>query len=338
MTDREIWMDYKANGLKEANEHIHKLLCVNDKIGFAFGSNWTSEDVLSNKLNVNQEAVIYKTEDGGINWESTTFGKGVFKTAYQIQDTIFAIKITYFGEQVNEVLNSQIYVSYDVGRTWELLNELPYNINKVHFYTGHKGVFYAYNYKSNYNNYIFTTNNGGVSWDSLELGHKNMSYWTCSQTGVFHFLTTEKIDGQGNDILVRKDLTNGLEIKEVIPGFKANIVENDNHENLWFLGDKMGGVELWLRKEPFKYLKTKTFSSDRPLSGIYLYVYDNILVVILSELYKGHVKYKLYRSEDSGMNWVEELLPISYKVLPISFYKEDKIMMSIGGGRIQQRK
>ena len=184
---------------------------------------------------------------------------------------------------------------------------------------------------------MFVTNNGGVTWDSLNLHSKDMRYWTCSSERLFYFLTPEKFDAKSYNILVCKNLTDGNETREILPGFQANIIENDNHGNLWFLGDIGNDVQLWLKNEYNNYLKIKVFSSDKPINSQYLYAYNNVVIIILSELYVGHVEYRLFRSDDKGKNWKEELLPITYEIFPISCYKENKVWMNIGGGRIQWR-
>jgi hypothetical protein len=103
---------------------------VNENIGFLFGAYTSNEAYKSKNFLTDTEATIYKTSDGGSQWNRTVIGKGRFGDAYIIDNVIYAIKDSFTENSFNNTIR-KIYSSSDYGNSWNELTNPSWEIKEI---------------------------------------------------------------------------------------------------------------------------------------------------------------------------------------------------------------
>jgi hypothetical protein len=342
------WRKGKAIGIKSMNEDLNEMIFIDDTIGFIFGSNWTDEAILSNKLNTGRTAVIYKTIDGGRSWEATALGDGTFTSASNVNDTLFVLKKAYFGEGADQV-ETFLFRSINRGETWEVINELSNGVYKISFCTNKTGIAFTAGFDSKFGRALLKTTNGGKDWEKLNIEFTDVRSFACSSKETVFFLSSTKLDESSADFVISMDLETGEEVIHKLPGFRADVLTLDTKEDLWLMGSNLeNDIVLYKRDSIGEYSEIKAFSSKKSLFPEFLHVYDKSILILVSELDKSvleekdkifptAVKYKFFHSKDNGKTWVEEDIPVDYLIKPYAFYGKDKVWMNAGGGILQWR-
>lgn len=340
------WRIAPAKGLKTAYENLNRMLFVSDSIGFLFGSHASKEALLKKQLRTQQQAIIYKTKDSGLTWYPTlNAGHGSFIDAVILNDTIYALKREYFGEQVDQIKSAGIFRSVNLGESWETVSHAPTNSMSLCLCDS-KRIFIISNAgKNEVGRELYQTNNGGRHW-SISNDYKAIGNPTCLRGGkTLMLLGVTRIDKLSFDLLIEKDLHSGDEKVEPIP-FEAYVLVSEESEKLWLLGKDGAGVALYYKSKTTGFDQVSVFKSDKRITPYHLNVFDNIITVIVREsedkkesTYAFPVgnKYRIYRSEDLGKSWTEEAIPVNYLVEPFAFYGKERIWMNAGGGRLQWR-
>ena len=109
----------------------------------------------------NDTAVILTTNDGGQNWDRTTFPnfEGLRKVDYLSENTIIAV-----GD------NGNVFRSTDGGETW-IVQDIGSSLTDVHFFNEMDGIALSYSR-------VMHTSDGGLSWEEgvyLNAGHFSFS-------------------------------------------------------------------------------------------------------------------------------------------------------------------
>lgn len=345
-SDLSNWESGYVKGLKHMNEKFSRMIFISDSVGLLFGSNWTDQAVFSKELRTQQKATAYKTIDGGASWHVTLYAdSGVFSDAIRIDDTIFILKNSYFGEQVNEVKSSEIFRSSNDGESWEKIYDTPKPISKLCYCNSKLGILISY-YDQNLQKQIYKSNDGGINWEVLDKRF-DVRDVVCSNDGLLWFLSSNEKQSNYSNLLIRRDLNSGEEKIEVLP-FSGSNLSIDSKNNLWFLGNDRGKVVLYSKAESMSsdFERVSIFSSDKRLSPYYVNVFETSITVIVresdktlnrDEIFPIGLKYKVFRSNDSGKTWNEEKIPVDYLIEPFAFYNKDRIWMNAGGGRLQWR-
>jgi hypothetical protein len=128
---------------------------IDANIGYALGVN-----------SINNTSCIYKTIDGGLNWDTTIINKYLFAMDFPVADT------GYVGS-----VNSLFMRTFDGGNTWEqsppsVFSSTVIHIKSIAFYNGKIGVV-------SQNGGSFITYNSGNTWqlvNSINGGGFNFSF------------------------------------------------------------------------------------------------------------------------------------------------------------------
>jgi hypothetical protein len=343
------WHSANVKGLMDMNEELNRMIFLNDSVGFLFGSNYSDAAVLNNRLRTQQNAIIYKTTDGGLTWHSTlNSGNGVFMDAINVKDTIFALKQVFYGEQVDQVKSIQLFNSLDQGDSWQKIGDVPGIVPRLCFCNSKIGfIISRVESKKSVKQVLYQTSDGGRNWQLIEKEHQGIDNVICSNNRTLFFLGTTSNDKISSNLLIQRDLISGNEHTEAIP-FEAYVLSVDANKNLWLLGEQSGQVVLYRKSEAPEFNRIHAFTSEKRLTPYHLYVYDSTITVIVREsdipknaetgkMFPVGLTYKLFRSEDFGENWNEEKLPVNYLIKPFAFYGKERIWMNAGGGRLQWR-
>lgn len=123
------WKEIKTIGTERNNDGLGTnyqffgFKFISHKIGFFYGKydnvivNDSIESTWSN-VNKYQDAIILRTMDGGYHWQENILGKGEIIDFQKTGNKLFALRISYHGENA-EVTHSHIHISTDDGNTWQ---------------------------------------------------------------------------------------------------------------------------------------------------------------------------------------------------------------------------
>lgn len=127
-----------------SNEGLYKIRFVNEMTGWVIGSNF-----------------IYKTSDGGINWEpqDSTFGGGWGYALCPIDENI-AFYASYNSK--NKPKTQGIRSTVDGGKTWKTVDSKEFYYLEIEFVSNQTG--YAAGCDTNYKALIQKTTDGGATW------------------------------------------------------------------------------------------------------------------------------------------------------------------------------
>lgn len=294
---------------------------INDSTGWIAGSKME----LSLK---NQDAIIYRTVDGGRTWTPTLIGKGSFQFIRHISDTLYGVKHVFNKDSYEEV-NSVIAKSTDNGHTWNEISEIPGMIKQVSFTNSKVGYSIAKDNESNTNDWrLLKTSDGGLDWTHL-ITINNV------QSGVvvdkFFFINQY----QGTSLLTY-DTQRDTSYTEIFPNnFKSALITKDKNENVWVIGSENANFVLLKREGTgnFKKIVFNEVSKGQP-HDFYTYadIADNRIYLITGDGASiVGVTHRFFKSEDLGKTWTEEDIPFDLIVEPI-FFANGKIWSYDGTG------
>lgn len=302
----EHWRTISPKGLEG---RFNDILFTNDSTGWIVGSKME----LSLK---NQDAIIYKTVDGGRTWTPTLIGKGSFQFIRHVNDTLFGVKHVFNKDSYEEV-NSSITKSTDNGRTWNEISEIHGMIKQVSFTNSEVGYSIAKDNESNANDWrLLKTSDGGVNW-------RHLTTINNVQSGVVidKFLVINRY--QGASLLIY-DTQRDTSFTEMFPdNFKSELITKDKNENVWIIGSDNANFVLLKRERAgnFRKIVFDEISKGQP-HDFYTYVdiADNRIYLITGDggSIVGVTK-RFFISEDLGKTWNEEEIPFNLIVEPICF-------------------
>ncbi len=135
------------------NPQFQSIFFVDDQSGF-----------LTLRANVPRlKSFLFKTENGGSSWANIT--PDSLPVGYGLSDVFFTDLNQGFV-----TFGDRLYRSVDGGANWSLSLQVTWaGFNDIHFYDGNFGLVGAWDGTFAYQGLIFTTTDGGLSWDSLIL-------------------------------------------------------------------------------------------------------------------------------------------------------------------------
>lgn len=147
------WEEITLNLDSITMPHLQSIYFVNDQTGF-----------MSLRSRINQLKIfLLKTQDGGSSWSDVT--PDSLPVGYGISDVFFTDQNQGFVTS-----GERLYRTSDGGDTWAVSLNLRWEgFNDIHFYDANFGIVGAWDGTFAYQGRIFTTSNGGQSWDSLYL-------------------------------------------------------------------------------------------------------------------------------------------------------------------------
>src|SRR5690606_31348744 len=112
--------------------------------GFLFGTQSSEEIFMTNQFE-NQNAIVWRTVDGGDSWSGKELCKGEIFTAFQSEDALYCVSKRSSKEAYALVDTSKIFASYDWGESWvELASFSRYYVRHVGFFNRDSGMALVY--------------------------------------------------------------------------------------------------------------------------------------------------------------------------------------------------
>ncbi|MDG4945072.1 hypothetical protein NMK71_01480 [Weeksellaceae bacterium KMM 9713] len=181
---------------------------------------------------------------------------------------------------------------------------------------------------------ILRTENGGTKW-SLENINKPIREVKMLNNNLY-FLSYKRNDKTDWIYSIEKK-SNEFDSLQ----FDLNITDFAVSENgdYWLLG-KDNDRTVFQQYKDGKISEIKTFSEDAEFSPNQLYKYNDVVVVLASEIDKsmlggfGGTKPAMYLSKDNGLTWSNHPLDEALYLKPVSFYKDERMTAYIGRGKV----
>lgn len=181
---------------------------------------------------------------------------------------------------------------------------------------------------------IFETINGGKEWNIIDI--KKPVLATQSKGNLLYFLSYKR-NTKANLIYSLNKKSNDLDSLQ----FNLNITDFtvEKNDDYWLLG-KYGDKTILQRYQDGKDTDIKTFSEDPEFSPGQLYKYNDVIVVIASQVNKsmlggfGGTQPEMYLSKDNGLTWTNQTVDEALYIKPTSFYKNERMTAYIGAGRV----
>ena len=316
-----------SNHIDPKYEH-YKSILDDGEGSFIFGTDGDSQDYRT------KETVIYKRVLDS-DFVLTTRAKGQTQTA------------TFFGKYIyliNEVFVKKLSFSNSKSILYKLNTETDEiekiadigNILVKDLIFENDSVGYASVRFSNYarDGGFLKTIDGGASWDTLKLDKPIEKVQSLKDK--LYFLSYKRNDKKDWIFSVDKK-SNELDSLQ----FELNITDFAVSENgdYWLLGqDKNRTVLQYF--ENGKVSEIQTFSEDAEFFPEQLYKYNDVIVVLASQIDKsmlggfGGTKPVMYLSKDNGLTWSNRPLDEALYLKPVSFYKDERMTAYIGHGKV----
>lgn len=181
---------------------------------------------------------------------------------------------------------------------------------------------------------ILRTGNGGKEW-SLQNINKPIGEVKMLNTNLY-FLSYKRNDKTDWIYSIKKESNelDSLRLDLNITDFAVS--ENGDY---WLLGKDNDRTVLQHYKDG-KISEIKTFSENAEFSPNQMYKYNDVIVVLASQIDKnmlggfGGTKPVMYLSNDNGTTWDNRPLDEALYVKPVSFYKDERMTAYIGQGKI----
>jgi hypothetical protein len=332
------WKEIETKGTEKSkynpgigtNYQFNKFEFVSLKTGFLVG-NYNNQidididNVTWNSIHLNEDAIILRTTDGGLNWRETILGKGEISDFNTVDSTLIVLQNSYHGEEADEV-HSHIHISNNQGESWQKMSTNQNDrIDQIHFWTPSKGIgicgIYGYRYP---NLKILLTEDAGEKWEEVKLSEiYNEMDFNVTSKGMLYYLTKER------DSYIEVNL-NTLESKEIIISNTKELPFSmgiDNKDNLYFVAEDQSKRNIIYRKLDDKNFQRIEFPvKDTMINDVY--IFDNIISIIVD---KNNGLY--YRSEDNGKSWSEEKISNPF-INRVAFYGKDNVWIRTVPGKM----
>lgn len=181
---------------------------------------------------------------------------------------------------------------------------------------------------------LLKTNNGGKEWSVVELNRPiNVTHRKDEKLYFISYKNNLKsdwiysIDKNNNNL---DSIQFDLNITDFSVGEKGDY---------WLLG-KEENKTILQRYVNGQTTDIHTFSDDADISPDQLYKYNELIVVIASQIDKnmlfgfGGTKPLMFVSKDNGLTWSNHSLEEALYLKPISFYKDERMTAYVGNGKV----
>ena len=319
----EHWRTISPKGLEGK---FNDILFISDSTGWIVGGKME----MSLK---NQEAVIYKTIDGGQTWTPKYIGKGGVELISYVGDTLFAIKHV-FNKDSYEDVNSVLIKSTDAGQNWKEITDIQGMTKQLFFSNGKAGYLITENKESNINEWkLIETNDGGLSWKLLRVFNNVQSGLLVSNLIIIN-------KHKGDSLLIFDPQQDSLVTETFPKDFKSVSITKDNNNSIWVIGSDSSDFVLLKRegKNRFVRIEFDMIKGAKPYDFYtYFDIHDNTISIITGDggTVMGVTK-RFFISHDLGKNWTEEEIPFSMIVKPV--YLDQEKVWSYNGIGLQIRR
>jgi hypothetical protein len=334
------WNEFNGQGLRKKYEHFNDMAFLNEQIGFLAGC-YISEIALreSNSL-TDQDAIIYKTTDGGGSWKEYNLLKGSIESIEAYDDNVFALKRIFTENSFNN-LKSVILKSINRGESWREIysTDLPFHIMKLLFKDSQNGIALVQNQEKREQISISQTINGGESWNVIAEIDDFADFINVLFVDNNLYFLSLKPSTNVKGILGIFNLQTGYLAKKPLPdNLDARIITKDNHQNIWIAGTSDGTLALVsMKANSISNIPVPLSLSH--LSPYSMHVYDSCISLFAVErgTVLGVTKKFFYSTTDLGVTWKAGALPSSLYIKPISYYGKGNTWAYSGGGTVQKR-
>lgn len=257
---------------------------------------------------------------------------GECEVVTQTSDYIYIISLEYLTGKFNPKFSkNKLYrITKENGQIEDLYewNEGNLSFKGLYFYSETEGFVFIYSHNSN-SGKIFQTNDGGKKWFKLD------TQVTTSKPiylpNNLHFFSKKhqitSIDKTGNTL---------DSIEFILDVTDFSVGENGDY---WLLGKEESKTVLQHYANG-KTIDVNTFSDDADVFPKQLYKYNELIVVIASQIDEnmlfgfGGAKPLMFVSKDNGLTWDNHQLDEALYLKPISFYKDTRMTAYVGNGKV----
>ena len=320
---------------------------VSDSLGFLVGSTETTKPMKEYPNQLESKAIVYRTIDGGYNWEKHEFGNESWSTGaiFKQNNSIYLI-IDYILEDYRK---QQLYKFNTSKGDWMFdanLKTLGSNSNTILYNFDNRNplqpsedfivldyeekiFFKTHNLQSNWEKHKFPFESGSINPESIYWGEKEC--WFTSWKGKQSFLG--HLDFEKN--------TGGLEELN----FSGEVVALSPTGKIWIAGKEDKDAVLYERESKGKYNLVKRVNYGGGgfyLSSDFLNVNNDEQIWVYSDV-KFFPENHFMSSQDGGKTWTEENMPYS-AIFDNPYFLYDKkqhktlVWVNVGGGRLMMRK
>ncbi|CAA0223985.1 Probable lipoprotein precursor [Tenacibaculum maritimum] len=253
----------------------------------------------------NYEAILFKTEDGGVSFRKRSLGKGSLqKITSDNEKNLYVIQCNYKTATLPK--RYRIMYSRDLGETWqEMAFPQGKKIETVQFYNGLKGVV-AIEEDGMFK--LLKTKDGGKTWEELPVKETSLNYYSIQfideealyvynsiggfrQTATINFTT-------GNVKIHNPNLPKGYQF--------SSFIKDDSTGSLYSeVSNYKEGHDLMLYNHQTNELISYNIENSSEQYIIDVTVSGEYIGLLRAD--KGIVSY--YYSRDKGENWIREKMP-----------------------------
>ncbi|MFL0203101.1 WD40/YVTN/BNR-like repeat-containing protein [Tenacibaculum maritimum] len=265
----------------------------------------------------NYEAILFKTEDGGVSFRKRSLGKGSLqKITSDNEKNLYVIQCNYKTASLPK--RYRIMYSRDLGETWqEMAFPQGKKIETVQFYNGLKGVV-AIEEDGMFK--LLKTKDGGKTWEELPVKETSLSYYSIqfiNEKALYVYNSTEGLRQAatinfttGKVKIHNPNLPKGYR-------FSSFIKDESNGDLLSPVRNYKEGHKLMVYNHTKRELLRYDLNNAKGERVLAVHVYGNYIGALRRDNGKTHYYYSI----DNGVHWVKESLPDYFTVVkPIAMY------------------
>ncbi|MFL0115103.1 hypothetical protein V2675_04965, partial [Tenacibaculum maritimum] len=265
----------------------------------------------------NYEAILFKTEDGGVSFRKRSLGKGSLqKITSDNEKNLYVIQYNYKTATLPK--RYRIMYSRDLGETWqEMAFPQGKKIETVQFYNGLKGVVAI---EEDRMFKLLKTKDGGKTWEELPVKETSLNYYSIQFINEEALYVYNSIGGFRQAATI--NFTTG-KVKIHNPNlpkgyrFSSFIKDESNGDLLSPVRNYKEGHKLMVYNHTKRELLRYDLNNAKGERVLAVHVYGNYIGALRRDNGKTHYYYSI----DNGVHWVKESLPDYFTVVkPIAMY------------------
>jgi hypothetical protein len=304
------WAIVETKGISgDRNIGFEDMLFISPNEGYLFGGEsqaiWKGKDAYSSYT-----SLIYKTEDGGVNWKKFYSGNGRFDKAFWNGKDIYAVNC--IEDEIRLTYSSVLYKL--VGNHWKSFSKIPTYVRDIFFYDSNNGVITAQD--ASRSCYFLLTHDGGKTWNKQEVEYDLFHPKFIGKTAIYFTVDYET----KQNLIVKHNFITGKETVNDLPkGFEVYLIDYCN-KSLWILGVENKDICLYKQGDEGGFKLISKIPFDVRVFPKKLHIGSSDIFLLIGERKEGYVKNLVFRSLDNGNTWKEEKLGYPLYTNPLCFY------------------
>lgn len=308
MNGGQKWKTYRAEGLKSSGQDFSELIMIDRSNFFLFGFEDRDADVAS----VEQMAIICKSTDGGKTWSTQRHDSGSAWTVYVGVNMIYACRVEHTTIGGYRTL---VYTTSNLGATWDSLATIDGYVTFMQLDSLQNGAVIINTGKSE--GYRTYKAKDGFRY-LLELPLKNVYSPIVVNEDLIFFEKSKESNQSTNNTVCRYNLKSGITSHQALPagldGYKLY-----KEKELWILAYKDNAVCLYKETHNLTFDLVKCFSGKKRNYPHGIFVSHGQILVVVGQAEGMTTTYKVFSSNDNGVNWVEESIESPTNFMPYNF-------------------